>query len=386
MFIINRKFLSYEMLAALTWFGFHCGAGFASGAQVKLYAIIYGKWGVAVPVIAWVLCSIWMYIVCEYSRLIKAESYKDVGMSIYGLKGKYSRGILILWDFLIFMSSITAIGSCVAGCGALFKQLFFLPYAAGCAGFVIFMIGILCFGKKVLTMLGRMGIPLIFIFLVMCIACLYAGINGMEINGLPISDNEVGLMVLQDNQHMPILSILKSAYTYAVVQIGSFQALCVFAGKFENKRQTKCFAVMGFVINCGAMLLAYAALMMFYPGIMGHMLPLLAVVQSFDGVPAMILMAAYDIVLLLAYVTTAGAMIVGAQARYLHVAKRIIGQEKGSRLFIAAVFLISASLMSGLGLNGILVKVNQVNALLRTPVWFLPILILGPLAIRRANK
>ena len=53
------------ILAALMWFGFHCGAGFASGAQVKLYAAQYGKIGVVVPIIAWVANCLFMYIGLE---------------------------------------------------------------------------------------------------------------------------------------------------------------------------------------------------------------------------------------------------------------------------------------------------------------------------------
>ncbi len=65
------------------WFGFHCGAGFASGAQVKLYVAQYGTIGAIVPVIAWVANCLFMYVGLEYSRLIKAKSYRDVGASIY---------------------------------------------------------------------------------------------------------------------------------------------------------------------------------------------------------------------------------------------------------------------------------------------------------------
>ena len=71
------------ILAALMLFGFHCGAVFASGAQVKLYAAQYGKIVVVVPIIACVANCLFMYIGLEYSRLIHAKSYRDVGASIY---------------------------------------------------------------------------------------------------------------------------------------------------------------------------------------------------------------------------------------------------------------------------------------------------------------
>ena len=91
-----------------------------------------------------------MYIVAEYSRLIKAKSYRDVGVSIYWDNPVVGRIALLLWDILIFMSSITLLGSCVAGFGAQLNQLFGMPYWIGCAFFIIAMVLLLSFGKDMM--------------------------------------------------------------------------------------------------------------------------------------------------------------------------------------------------------------------------------------------
>lgn len=366
-------------LAAMTWFGYHCGAGFASGAQVKLYAARYGSQGVIVPVIAWVVCSVWMYIVCEYGRLIKAKSYRDVGASIYWDNPTVGKIAVFLWDILIFMSSITAVGSCVAGCGALFEQLLHLPYWLGCGIFIVVMVCILCFGKEILTRLGKLGTALVIVFFIVCAV----GV----IHGFPHIVEAMTTSLGASTMDPTDMSVLVNAgMIYGIVQIGSFQALCVMSGRFNSRSDTVKFALLGFLINCGAMLISYFSIMGYYPEIIKSTLPTLAIIQQFTGVAALVLLIAYNFVLIMAYITTAGAMIAGAQARYLPVVGRAVSSELLCRLIVTLVFILSATALSTLGLDGILTTINTINANCRRPIWFYPLLILGPIAIHRVSK
>ena len=70
----KSKSLPLFITAALIWFGYHCGAGFASGRQVWLYAAQYGTIGIAAPLIIWVLNASFMYISAEYARLKNATN------------------------------------------------------------------------------------------------------------------------------------------------------------------------------------------------------------------------------------------------------------------------------------------------------------------------
>lgn len=375
----KKKQSSMFFLAAMTWFGYHCGAGFASGAQVKLYAARYGRAGVIVPLIAWVLCTVWMFIVCEYGRLIKAKSYRDVGATIYWDNSVVGRIAIILWDFLIFMSSITAVGSCVAGCGALLDQLFGVPYWIGCGGFIVVMVLILCFGKEILSRLGKLSTPLVIVFFTVCIFGILKGFPRM----VEVLTTAAGVSTVENTTFQ---TLFKSGMTYGVVQIGSFQALVVMAGKFESRTETVKFAITGFLLNCGAMLFSFFSLMGFYPEIIETSLPTLGIIQQYTGIIAVLLMIGYNFVLVMAYITTAGAMIAGAQARYLPLLSKKIDSELACRLIITLVFIGSATALSTLGLDGILTTVNGFNAAMRKPIWFYPLLILGPIAIHRVSK
>lgn len=375
----KKKTAPMFFLAAMTWFGYHCGAGFASGAQVKLYAARYGSQGLIVPFIAWILCAVWMFIVCEYGRMIKAKSYRDVGASIYWDNPVVGKVAIVLWDILIFMSSITAVGSCVAGCGALLKQLAGLPYWMGCGIFIVVMIGILCFGKDILERLGKLGTALVIVFFVVCAFGVWNGFPHM----VEAMTTELGVSTVDPTT---MNTLVKSGMTYGIVQIGSFQALCVMAGKFESRTDTVKFALTGFALNCGAMVISYLSLMGFYPEIIETSLPTLAIIQNFTGAIAMVLLVAYNFVLVMAYITTAGAMIAGAQARYLPLLSKKISSELACRIIVTLVFIGSATALSTLGLDGILTTVNGINASMRKPIWFYPLLILGPIAIHRVAK
>ena len=374
-----KKKTPMYVLAALMWFGFHCGAGFASGAQVKLYVAQYGTIGAIVPVIAWVANCLFMYVGLEYSRLIKAKSYRDVGASIYWDNPVVGKIAIFLWDVLIFMSSISILGSCVAGCGSQMDQLFGLPYWVGCAFFIALMVVILCFGKNILERLGKLSAPLIFMFFAVCIVGIIYGFPHM----VEALTTDLGAPIVEDSSFG---ALFKSGFTYGLVQLGAFQALTVMAGKFESRKETVKFIGLGFVMNCGAMLASFLSLMAFYPDILELALPTLGIIQKLTGPLYVILIIAYNLVLFLAYITTAGGMSCCALVIYLSLLKKKINSDLLCRIIIIVVFFGAATALSTLGLDGILTTVNEINSACRLPVWYIPILILGPFSIHRVVK
>ena len=65
--VIMKKLFSYApFIGAVSWFGYHCGAGFASGSQVKVYVARYGAPAAfIVPIFAWICCTAFIYIIVE---------------------------------------------------------------------------------------------------------------------------------------------------------------------------------------------------------------------------------------------------------------------------------------------------------------------------------
>lgn len=362
-------------IAAFAWFGYHCGAGFASGRQVWLYAAQYGKIGVLAPLLIWTANSLFMYISAEYCRLKKTKNYRDM-VTIYYDHPVVNRIALFLWDILIFMASITVSSSCTAGTGSLLQSVFGLPYWVGCAVFIIGMALILSFGKGVLERLGKMGVPLIVVFFLICFIAIgkNAGTLGASIsNAIPVVDITMPKFVQQ-------------CLIYAITQCSFFQVLSVLAGRFNSRKESIQFTVIGAVLNGGAMFASYFALMGYYPGIGESKIPMFEIVNSFGGFFGVILMLAYNFVLILAYITTAGAALAGGQARYTPLLIKWLKKESVCRAAVTVVFLAGASMLSTLGLDGILTTVNTINSTCRLPVWFLPFFIFGPISIHKLSK
>lgn len=362
------------VIAALTWFGYHCGAGFASGRQVWLYAVQYGPKGVIAPFIIWIACSTFMYISAEYARLAKTKHYKDM-VTIYYDHPTVNRIALLLWDILVFMASITVSSSCTAGTGSLLQDVFGLPYFVGCAVFVIGMALLLSFGQGILERLGKMGVPLIIVFFAICAVAIATNSGHMveSMSAAPVTE-------------ISTFEFIKKCFIYAITQCSFFQALSVMAGRFSSRSESIKFTICGFLMNCGAMLAGFFALMAYYPECGESKIPMFGIVSRFEGPLGVILMVAYNFVLILAYITTAGSALAGGHARYTPVLIKYLKSESACRAVVTVVFLAGASLLSTLGLDGILTTVNTINSTCRLPVWFLPFLILGPISIHKLSK
>lgn len=376
----KKKFaLSLPLTGAFTWFGYHCGSGFASGTQMKVYATKFGTMGLLAPIVAWICCVTFITIIVEYARLVQAKSYRDVAGSIYWNNQKVGRVVIAVWDVMVFFSMIVASGTCVAGCGTLLESLFGLPYFIGCAIFVVFMVLLMCFGSNVLDRLGKVASPLIVLFLIVCIVGIVRGMPNLA----QVLTTDAGASSVED---ATILDVIWSGFTYGCIQISFVHTACVIGGQFTSVRDTRVMAIAGFIMNCGAMLFGSLAILAYYPGNIESSMPLLDVVRSVPGPFGMVLMVIYNFILVMAYITTAGALIAGGIARYRPLLNKVTKSDFISKVIVVLVVLIGASLLSVLGLEGVVDKAYGALAQLRMPLWFIPIIILGPISIVRVRK
>lgn len=375
----KRFAMSLPMTAAFTWFGYHCGSGFASGTQMKVYATKFGSMGLLAPIIAWIVCSVFIYIVVEYARLVKAQSYRDVASSIYWDNKTFGKFIILVWDIMVFMSMIVASGTCVAGFGQLLVELFGLPYFVGCAIFVVFMTLLMCFGTDVLDRLGKISSPLIVLFVIVCIVGIARGAQNLG----AVLTTDLGASSVEN---ATLFDVVKSGFTYGCIQISFVHTACVIGGQFTSRKETNKMVAMGFLLNCGAMLFGTLAVLAYYPGNMTSAMPLLDIVRSVPGAAGTVLLVVYNFILVMAYITTAGALIAGGIARYRPLLNKVTKRDFISKVIVVLVVLVGASILSVLGLEGVVSKAYGFLANLRKPIWFFPILILGPISIWRVSK
>ena len=371
---MKKKALPLWFVAALAWFGYHCGAGFASGRQAWLYAAQFGKLGMIAPVIIWIACTIFMYVAAEYARLTRAKNYRGM-VSIYYDHPVVNRIALLLWDILVAMATVTVCSSCTAGTGSLLNDVFGIPYVLGCVLFIIIMVCLLCFGHKILERVGKFGIPLIVVFFIICFAALFK-----QGNKLPET------LAMEPVVEITTWQFIKKCFIYAITQSSFFQALAVLAGRFADRKATIKFSIAGFAMNFLAMVASYFALMSYYPGCGDSSIPMFGIVSQFGGVGGTLLMVGYNFVLFMAYITTVGGAIAGANARYTPLLIKWLKKDTWCRVFVILVFMACAWALSNLGLDGILTTVNTINSTCRFPIWYLPFLVLGPFSIAKLRK
>ena len=227
--------------------------------------------------------------------------------------------------------------------------------------------------------LGKMSMPMVIMFFIVSVVGILMGFGHLK----EAMTTDLGAPIVENfNTKM----LFKSGLTYGLVQLGSFQALTVMAGKFESHSDTVKFILLGFLINCGALVLSYLSLMAYYPDVLETSLPSLGIIQQLSGAGYVILMIMYNAILILAYITTAGGMASGAQARYMPLVSKKISNETVCRVVIVVFFFTAATALSTLGLDGILTTINSINAYCRLRIWYVPVLILGPIAIYRVKK
>lgn len=371
--------LAAPILGALTWFGFHCGSGFASGSQMKIYAIKYGAMGLLAPLVAWVSCTVFIGIITEYARLIQAKSYCDVGKTIYWDDPVVGRVAILVWDIMLFFAMVVSAGACVSGLGTLLKSLLGFPYFVGCAAFVIFMVVLMCFGDQILSRLGKFSIPLIVMFLAVSII----GIAAAAPNLQAVLTTDLGASSVEGATPG---TVAWSGFTYGCIQISFLHTASIIGGTFKSRKQTWAFVASGFIINCGCMLLGVLAILAYYPACMSSEMPMLYITTSFSGPLGTILLLVYHFILFMAYITTAGSLLAGSIARYTPMLKKVVPHDLACKAIVVVVIMSGAALLSALGLEGVLTKGYGTLAKLKMPLWFFPILVLGPISIRRVSK
>ena len=362
---------------SLAWFGFQCGAGFSSGKQVWLYAGQYGLKGFVCPVISWVIASAFTYIVAEYARLVKADSYKDV-TGIISHDPRVRKVILFVWDILVLMAALTVCSSCTAGFGSLLENMTNIPYYPGCLLFVAGMILVLCYGKSLLKRMGNFSLILAVVFFVVCIVAVC-------LNHEHLTDAFLGKIEYMPIKEDSLFGLSKAGVIYGIAMTSFFQICSAFAKQFKSRRETVRFIGIGFAINLSAMLIAWVAIMAYYPECGENSMPLYYIATHLGGRGGWILSIAYDVILVLACITSVGAQVIGAQARYIGSLKKIIKSERMCTAIIILVFMLGALLLSRLGLGGVIETMNNINGICRFPCWVLPVFICGPLAIRRLS-
>lgn len=367
----NKFGLSAGVATAITWFGFHCGSGFATGRQIVQYVSRHGWPGFWIPIGIWILLSIAAYYCIEYAYLTRSKDYKDFANGFYAPIGSI---MTIIWDAIVALASFVALGSVIATAGELFVSAFGFNYWVGVAIFTALMLVCVIWGYNIITKIASIvTIPMIALMVIVIIV-------GLSHNFENLKQVAANSAIAEGDS---VKSMIQDTFTYAGNQVNFLPAFIAISFGFTSERDVKIGAFGGaflnFIMHFSMSLLCLSA----YPWVNDEPLVVLKILEQID-MP--ILPIIYQIVIFLALVSTAVTMVFGAISRFGVYGKKIFPADRSRKAFWAFIFLVGSVFVSSFGLVTIVSKGYKLLGTLKLPVMLIPIIVLGPWRVHQARN
>lgn len=357
---------------AATWFGMHCGSGFATGKQYTIYYNPYGWLAMITPLITWGILAVAFYFIFEYSRRTNVLNYKDYVSNAFG--GKFSFIFLLLFDGWSIFSQILGEAGILAGSGSLAEGLG-INFWVGVIVTAILVLLLVVFGATAI-MKGSMALTL---GLVVCITIL--GIVGV------VADWDNFVRVLAERQTTPgttFVDAIKGALTYSGVQIGSIFALTGLTFGLKSKSESKQAAFGGAFLNVSMIMILGMVMIANFPGINDETLPVLTALSKLN-MP--ILTVLYQIMLFLALITTGAGCGFAIVSRFKEPVMKLTGWSELIASSVIAVILMAVGIFgSQFGLAAVFSTGYGYLSKLAWPLGILPALLWIPYKLKKLGK
>ncbi len=365
---------------AATWFGMHCGSGFATGTQYTIYYNKFGRMAMFLPLITWALLAVSMYFFFEYGREKKISSYADYVKNLFDFDVPWLKWLpvvlIIAFDVWCVFGQILGDAGILAGSGSLYQN-YGINYWVGVIVTAVIILGMVCFGKNILAKVNSyMMYVLIAVILIISVVGLVANFDNFKtVMATPALTEENGLT---------FIDALKSAFTYAGVQISSIMALSGLVAGLSSRKEAAKAAIGGGLINV-VMLMALGLVMIAnYPAINSETLPVYAAVDAL-GIPVM--KHLYSLMLYLALITTGAGCTFAIVNRFKqYPMKWFKWSEQIASVVIACILLGIGAFASKFGLVAIFSKGYSYLAKMSWPLGFAPLLILVPIRMHYMKK
>lgn len=367
----KRKSFPVWLGIASTWFGMHCGSGFATGSQYVIYYNIYGWLAMIMPLITWTILGFAYYFIFEYGRRTNVLSYKEYGETVF-IK-KFGIIFVILLDLWCLFAQVLGEAGILAGAGALFES-----------NGLNYWIGVLVAGAIVLvsviygaTFIMKIS-TVLTVGLVICITIL--GIIGVAANW----ENFVAVLSQrQMTEGTTFWQALGGAFTCSGVQIGAMFALLGLSSGLASRKESKKAAIGGAALNCIMLIILGLVMIANFPAINSETLPVLTALSALN-IP--VLTNLYSIMLLLALVTTGAGCAFAIVSRYKGYVMKLGLSERLASALIAVVLMAIGVFGSRFGLTAIFSTGYGYLSKLAWPLGLLPALIILPIRLHMMNK
>ncbi|MGO1713120.1 MAG: hypothetical protein ACTH0B_06390, partial [Senegalia sp. (in: firmicutes)] len=117
--------MSVPIGVAFVWFTTQFGGGFASGAQLFQYFIIFGIWTLITPILAQVISAVFQWYALKYAKVNDVYDYRSFNDSFYG---KFSPIFSNLYELVYIFLLCLAPSVAFATGGSTMSELLGIPY------------------------------------------------------------------------------------------------------------------------------------------------------------------------------------------------------------------------------------------------------------------
>lgn len=342
--LIDKKYMPVTVGVAFVWFTTQFGGGFASGAQLFQFFIVFGIWTLITPVLAQLMSAIFQWYALRYAKRHDLYDYRSFNDSFYG---KFAPIFSNLYEIVYIVMLCLAPSVAFATGGSTMVALTGLPYflCTLVIGVFIFLVAVLGtdFVRKAASTLS----------VVIILGLLIVYIPNIVVQWDVIVAN-IGTYA---SMKAPIGPALWKCFIYASFQLASIGLLVQHAKPFESEKDAKTSMIYGFIVNSGIIFISTLGLMAVVnnSGIEKEAIPILTLVQN--GVGSSFMTPIISTLIILGAVTTAVNMIAGIVNRITARFEKeqpdnTNGKTKPSKLSIitTALFVILAFSIAQFGL------------------------------------
>ncbi|MDL2307195.1 hypothetical protein LJC48_04095 [Desulfovibrio sp. OttesenSCG-928-C06] len=366
---MNKKSVFIGLALGSTWFGTHCGSGFATGAQTNSFFVVFGAWGIVTPLISVAVMALVAFFTWKFCHTFKTYNYREFSDALFK---PYDKIFGTIYELLFLALMTMGMGSVFAGGGQLVSQVLNLPYMAGVLVLSACVFILTIFGSKVLlNSAAILSIVLVGTITVVSVA-------GISTN-FDVFSRVVGNWETQGS----LIDALWAALFYGTFQCIVLGATIAVTDSLTSDADVKASTILGTIMNGAMMLILPMMLLCFYPGVTKEVLPVLAAIQQ-TGIP--FLAEAYSLMLFLAFVTTGISLIFSIVKRFEKYGAGIVPKVQTRRAIYSVMFLVISFLISIAGLVAIVSKGYYAIGLLAFPCVVIPTLVVAPIKIKKKRQ
>lgn len=357
---------------ACVWMGTHFGPGFASGAQMNIYYVKYGVFGLFMPLVAMLILGVALYFTIEYSRLKNKHNFNDYVKDLYS---PYQKIMAPLFDFCYLFTVLCALGSCLASVGSLLESFLGLNYWLGIAFVVILILLMSIFGSEIVRVVSSYMIFIIAGLMLLIVIIAFAA-GTVDLPGA----------FAHSAENVPDQSFGKalwSAVIYASFQATIICNICSVTDTLKNKTESKKSVVAGYIGNVVLMLLVIVMLfgVTNIYNVLEETLPLYSVLEHIGYSWLTIL---YLLLVILAVTSTGVGFIYSGITRFGKLVPAKSDKVKG--VVVSAILLIGCSLAASFGLTALVSKGFTALGYMNLPIMILPALFVTTYKMRRMKE